>query len=64
MNLCVYVFIPFAIVNFVYKFGEIHQGSLNLSFIDFGNSLIGCTFGALDWDRLCGKLARFLSRDV
>jgi hypothetical protein len=40
MNLCVYVFILFAIVNFVNKFGEIYQNVSNFSFIDFDD----CSF--------------------
>jgi hypothetical protein len=45
MNLYVYVFIIFAIVNFVNKFGEIYQSPSNFSFIDFGESSMGCALG-------------------
>ena len=64
MNLCVYVFILFAIVNFVNKFGEIYQNVSNFSFVDFDDCSFGCAFKAAEQGKLCGKLARFLSSDV
>jgi hypothetical protein len=54
MNLFVYVFIIFAIVNFVNKFGEIYQSLSNFSFIDFDDSSIG---NALGWSIRTGFVA-------
>jgi len=54
MNLYVYVFIIFLIVNFVNKFGEICQSAPIFSFNDFDDSSIGC---ALGWSIKTGFVA-------
>jgi hypothetical protein len=48
MNLCVYVFILFAIVNFVNKFDEIYQNVSNFSFIDFDDCSFVCALRRLN----------------